>query len=98
MTSSANKPPERESDTSGRSEVWKTYREYAPYLALGFQLAAAVVLFFLLGAWLDEKFGVSPLLKLLGLLVGVIGGFVNFFRTIARLEKRKQNAHTHEKP
>lgn len=97
MTSS-QRSPEEDSNRPGRSEAWKTYREFAPYLALGFQLAAAVVLFFLLGAWLDEKLGVSPLLKLLGLLVGMIGGFVKFFRTVAQLEKRKQNASHRDKP
>ncbi|MEX0601731.1 MAG: AtpZ/AtpI family protein [Bacteroidota bacterium] len=64
-------------------------REYAPYLALGFQLAAAVVVFFLLGVWLDSTYETTPLFRLLGLLFGTIGGFVKFFRTIAALERRK---------
>ncbi|MBI4417486.1 MAG: AtpZ/AtpI family protein [Ignavibacteriales bacterium] len=58
-------------------------------MTLGFQLAAAVVVFFLLGAWLDARWDTSPWLKLAGLLLGSIGGFVKFFTTIARFERKE---------
>jgi hypothetical protein len=38
-------------DNKKKVEIQGTYREYGPYLTLGFQLAAAVVVFFFLGDW-----------------------------------------------
>jgi len=69
-------------------------REYSPFLTLGFQLAAAVVAFFLLGAWLDAQWGTSPWLTLAGLLLGSVGGFIKFFTTVARFERKE---HEREK-
>ncbi len=75
-----------------QQSVFESLREYSPYLTLGFQLAAAVVLFFLLGVWLDGLWDTSPWLKLLGLLLGSIGGFIKFFKTVADLEKKDRSA------
>lgn len=63
-------------------------REYSPYLTLGFQLAAAVVVFSFIGAWLDSRWDTSPWLLLAGLLLGSVGGFVKFFKTISDLERK----------
>jgi F0F1-type ATP synthase assembly protein I len=48
-------------------------------------LAAAVVLFFFIGYWIDQRFGVSPYGKILGVLFGSIGGFLQFFKSVSRL-------------
>ena len=73
----------KRADRSGFASL----REYSPYLTLGFQLAAAVVVFTLIGAWLDSRWDTSPWLLLSGLLLGSVGGFVKFFKTIAQLER-----------
>lgn len=74
----------------GDSRPWTDIlREYSPFLTMGIQLAAAVVLFFLLGAWLDTQWETSPWLKLAGLLLGSIGGFIKFFTTIAKFERKE---------
>jgi F0F1-type ATP synthase assembly protein I len=41
--------------------------------------------FFFLGHWIDNKFNISPIGKLTGLLLGTVGGFIQFFRTVAAL-------------
>jgi F0F1-type ATP synthase assembly protein I len=71
----------------------KSYSEFADYLGLGLQLAGAVVLFFFIGKWCDEKFGTIPWLMITGLLVGSVGGFISFFRKISSLtaEKKKKS-------
>jgi F0F1-type ATP synthase assembly protein I len=82
-------------DKSTEKKVYqRVYRDFAPYLTLGFQLAAAVVVFFLLGHWLDNRFGIAPVGKLVGVLIGCIGGFIKFFKTVATLEadEEKQRA------
>ncbi len=82
----------------GREErsTLESLREYSPYLTLGFQLAATVVIFFLIGEWADRRWDASPWFKLLGLFLGTVGGFVKFFRTIAQLDRK--NKDTPEKP
>lgn len=91
--------PDHDRRDEGRKErhsQFESLREYSPYLTLGFQLAAAVVVFFLIGVWADTRLDTSPWLKLLGLLLGTVGGFVKFFRTIADLERKERK--TTEKP
>ena len=68
--------------------------EYGPFLTLGFQLAAAVAIFLLIGIWLDGRLSTSPLWTLVGLALGLTGGFIKFFRTVAELERK----HKHEDP
>jgi F0F1-type ATP synthase assembly protein I len=55
---------------------------------MGVQLALSVVVFFFLGRWLDEKFSTSPWLMIGGLVIGIVGGFINFFRTAASMGKK----------
>ena len=74
---------------------WATV--YGPYLTLGLQLAVSVVALFFLGRWLDELWGTAPWLMLAGLLVGTVGGFVNFFRSVVALGKREDKAQREEK-
>ncbi len=47
----------------------------------GIQLALAVVVLFFLGRWLDSLWGTSPWLMLAGILIGIVGGLIKFFRT-----------------
>jgi len=90
--------PSNEHNRGGKSSrndegsVGAALRAYAPYLTLGFQLAAAVALFLVLGIWLDGRMETSPLFTLIGLFVGAVGGFIKFFRTIAELQKKKSNS------
>ena len=84
MSESRKEEAEKEDSSLGQ-----VVRELGPYMTLGFQLAAAVVGFFLVGHWLDNRYDTSPWLKLLGLLVGTTGGFIKFFKTVAALDKKK---------
>jgi F0F1-type ATP synthase assembly protein I len=83
--------PDRDHKPS-RKGIGGVYREYGPFLTLGIQLAAAVVVFLALGIWADSRFETSPLFTLLGLLLGSIGGFIKFFRTISELEKKDRSS------
>lgn len=68
--------------------VANALREVAPYLTLGIQLAAAVIVFFLIGWWLDTRQGTTPLFTLIGILVGFIGGMIKFLKSISALIKK----------
>jgi len=83
-----------------KEKIRGSYRELGPYLTLGFQLAAAVVIFFLLGNWIDNRFGIEPIGKITGTLIGMAGGFIKFFKSVAsmiadeernRMSKKREN-------
>ena len=66
-----------------------SYRDNAPFLSLGFQLASAVLILFFLGRWADRAWGTGPYLSLAGVLVGCAGGLVKFFVAVQAMERRK---------
>jgi F0F1-type ATP synthase assembly protein I len=87
--------PNRQSDTGQKKEIVPSIsRNFAPFLTMGFQFAAAVVLFFFLGHWIDNKFDIAPIGKLVGVVVGSTGGFIKFFKTVASItaDEKKQRA------
>ncbi len=91
---SSSPEPSSEGDkqqTGGFKNFVKTYRDAAPYLALGIQLAATVVIMFYIGYWADKHFKTDPWLMVLGLAIGAGAGLYNFFRTILDLGKREEN-------
>ena len=65
--------------------ILSEYRSLTPFLTLGIQLAAAVVAFFFIGYWIDNEFEISPVGKLVGLLLGCLGGFYKFFKSVTSL-------------
>jgi len=67
------------------------YAEVGPYLGLGFQLAATVILMFFLGKWLDEKFGIFPALTVSLSLFGSSAAIYNFIRAVLELNKKKKD-------
>jgi F0F1-type ATP synthase assembly protein I len=80
-------PTEKKKNELSASEYQKTFREFAPFLTLGFQLALSVIMFFFIGYWVDNRFNVSPVGKLLGIVLGCTGGFFKFFSSVNVLTK-----------
>ncbi|MCL4510876.1 MAG: AtpZ/AtpI family protein [Bacteroidetes bacterium] len=66
----------------------EAYRQLAPYMGLGTELAASVAGMLLVGYFLDKHFNTSPWLLLIGAAAGLIGGFYNFFKEVQKLGKR----------
>ena len=81
--------PVKKSQSVGES-LAEAYRQLAPYMGLGTELAASVVGMLLIGYFLDEHFKTSPWLLLIGAGVGLIGGFFNFIKELQRLSKAGQ--------
>ncbi len=78
-----------------KNDITKTYRDVGPYLGLGTQLAATMVLMFFLGKWLDEKFELTPILTISFAFFGGFAGIYNFIRSVLNLnEKKKNEKHT----
>ena len=61
--------------------------KYASYLSLGLEIAVGIALPILIGYWLDDYFGTSPWLLLVGCLMGVVSVFVIIFRLNDRFDK-----------
>ena len=50
----------------------------------GIQFGAAIVVFTLLGVWLDRRFDTSPVFVLLGAALGAGGGFYSMYRRLIK--------------
>ena len=69
-----------------------SFKDVGPYLGLGTQLAATIVLMFFLGRWLDFQFKTFPLLIILFSFLGGFAGIYNFIKTALQLNDKKKNA------
>ncbi|MCF8260853.1 MAG: AtpZ/AtpI family protein [Melioribacteraceae bacterium] len=69
------------------NHVSSSFQQAGPYLGLGTQLAATVILMFFLGKWLDDKYETTPLFILLLSFLGGIAGFYNFIKRVMELNK-----------
>ncbi|HOK13399.1 MAG TPA: AtpZ/AtpI family protein [Candidatus Kapabacteria bacterium] len=70
--------------TKVREALFSSIREMAPFMNLGMQMAIPVVLFTLLGWWIDSKNNTSPLFILLFAAIGVFAAFYYFFKAIKK--------------
>jgi ATP synthase protein I len=78
---------ERGEDKGGEKQapesVGEAYRKAAPYMGAATSLVGAVAGFTLLGYWIDRKVGDrTPWFTLAGAVLGMVGGFVSFFRQV----------------
>lgn len=72
------------------NSLTKTYKEIGPYLGLGTQLAATIILMFFLGRWLDEKFELEPILTILFSFFGGFAGIYNVIKSTINLNNKKK--------
>lgn len=68
----------------------RSLREAAPYMGLGLQLAATIVIMVLLGDWLDKKLDLRYVFTITFALLGIGAGMYNLIKTINVIEKRKE--------
>jgi F0F1-type ATP synthase assembly protein I len=74
---------------SGKESERSVLQHLAPFLSIGFQLAATVIIFFFAGRWLDGQLQTAPWCMIVLLLIGMAGGFYRFFVTVYRLGKEE---------
>ncbi len=90
-TRRVEKPP-----STGFGTLARSYRDVGPYLGLGIQLAATIVICFFIGRWLDDVFSTTPWLMVLGALLGAGAGLYNFLKTVIELGKRQKEKEKRE--
>jgi len=64
---------------SGEPSTWKALGELS---SLGMMLVAATVIGLGAGYYADRWLGTKPWLTLIGLVLGIVAGFVSLFRTV----------------
>jgi len=69
----------------------ESFKNAGPYLGLGTQLAATIILMFFLGRWLDSKFNSTPLMILICSFLGGFAGIYNFIKTVLQLNEKKKS-------
>lgn len=52
------------------------------YMGLGFELVVPIIAGVGLGYWADARWGTTPWITLAGALLGIVAGFLNFFRRV----------------
>jgi F0F1-type ATP synthase assembly protein I len=72
------------------NKIIESYKEIGPYLGLGTQLAATIVLMFFFGRWLDGKFETEPLFTILFAFLGGFAGIYNFIRAVLNINEKKK--------
>ncbi len=78
-------------DDEELSSLAKTSRDVGPYLGLGTQLAATIILMFFLGRWLDTKLNTAPILTIVFAFLGGAAGTYNFIKIALQLNKKNNN-------
>lgn len=72
------------------SNLAETYKEIGPYLGLGTQLAATIVLMFFLGRWVDEKLSLEPIFTIVFSFLGGFAGIYHVIKSTINLNKKKK--------
>ena len=65
--------------------------------SVGLELGVAVIVGLLFGMWLDSRAGTTPWLMLLFLVLGLVAGFRNVLRAVARAEKAAKEEEDEDK-
>jgi ATP synthase protein I len=63
------------------------WRRYLRFSSMGIELGLAVMAGLIGGQWLDHKFGTTPWLLLVGLLLGMAAGFRSMWRALKALKE-----------
>ena len=68
------------------------FRKWGQLAGIGPTLVASVVAGWLLGSWADGRFGTTPWLMVVGVLLGTVAGFVELVRLlkdVGAVQKKK---------
>ena len=78
-------------------ESRRQLRTAARFATVGLELVIASIGGYLLGQWLDGRYGTDPALSYSGLLLGIAAGFRQFF-LLARSAQREAEAQGPDEP
>jgi ATP synthase protein I len=70
-----------------KEEDRKYMRQLVMASTIGFQVAFAIFIGLAVGVWLDSRLGTFPWLSLVFMVLGVVAGFLNYYRFAVRQQK-----------
>jgi ATP synthase protein I len=73
-----------------KEDTRKYLRQLAMASSIGFQLVFAIFIGLFIGVWLDKLFGTGHKLALIFMVMGIIAGFLNYYR-YARKEQEEES-------
>lgn len=73
-------------------DISKSLKDVGPYLGLGVQLAATVLIMLFIGDWLDKKFNMSPVFTLIFALFGMFAGMYNLIKQVISIGKKSDKS------
>ena len=65
-----------------KSGPGKQYGEGYKYVSYGLTFAGGIIVFMLVGLWLDRRLGVVPLFTIAGTLIGAVLSFLSVYRRL----------------
>ena len=77
-------------DDKSSRKIIQSYKDVGPYLGLGTQLAATIILMLFFGKWLDEKLEIFPFLTITFSFFGGFAGIYNFIKSVIKLNEKKK--------
>lgn len=72
---------------NNNNKVPETLRKLAPIMDIGIVFVVFILAGVFFGKWFDEKFLTSPWGIVTGSLLGIVLGFVHFFRIVLTLDQ-----------
>jgi F0F1-type ATP synthase assembly protein I len=84
-------PLERIPATFPGDDRKRVERQYLRFAGVGVQYAATILVLTLLGIWLDNRAGTTPLFLLVFLLFGFIGATYSLIRQVLSPDKNQEN-------
>ena len=89
---------EPEQKTGSNKKVFvKRTKTYAIASTLGLNLAGGMAIFSMTGWWLDQKRGGGIIFTMVGVLLGLVYGGYEMWKTIRQLNESEQTTETHSK-
>jgi F0F1-type ATP synthase assembly protein I len=76
------------SEEKGSSGPGSVFRQVGPYLSIGVEFTASILLCLGAGWWIDRRFHTTPVFVLVGAFFGMAAGFYNLYRTVTGIQKR----------
>lgn len=70
-----------------KEDTKKLLKQLGIASTLGFQVAFAIFIGLGIGVWLDSRFNTFPWLTLVFMILGIIAGFLNYYRFIKRQQR-----------
>ncbi len=78
----------RNKKSAVQKDIHNAYQQAAPYLSIAYALFGGMLFFGLVGYYIDEKSGTTPLFLIMGIFLGMGLGFYRMIKTIQNMERQ----------